>query len=305
VKPWILTFAMISLAGMACAAPDELDDAFAQLKEVSGKNDADGVKKWATESSKLARAEVAKGKPADTSAEDWTKRVEYAKGVDTFSEYALATAASQPATAPAKTVELVDALLVMNPKSTYLGQCTAAYLAALGKTGGDKIAGATKVVAGDPNNEEALYALAEGLMGKSPDRAFTYATRLVNAMKAKAKPEGVSEADWQTKKSAFLGRGYYFAGVTGCTRQIWKDCDTNLKAAVPYISKEPALAGPAYFYLGLANYQLGKITTDRTKIQEGLKYSQQSAAIPGTMQAAAQGNVTAMTNELKAPVNRR
>jgi hypothetical protein len=93
--------------------------------------------------------------------------------------------------------------------------------------------------------------------------------------------------------------------VSGCLRQVWKDCDANLKAAVPYVGKEPALAGPAYFYLGLANYQLGKITTDRTKIQEGLKYSQQSAAIPGPMQASAQGNVTAMTNELKAPVTRR
>jgi len=198
----------------------------------------------------------------------------------------------------------VDALLVMNPKSTYLSQCTSAYLTALGKTGADKTAGATKIVNGDPNNEDALYALAEGLVAKSPDRAFTYSTRLINLMKSKAKPEGIADSDWQSKKATYLGRGYYFAGVAGCGRQIWKDCDSNLKAAVPLVGKEPALAGPTYFYLGLANYNIGKITTDRTKIQEALKYSQQSAAIPGAMQAAAQRNVTAMTNELKAPVTR-
>jgi len=55
----------------------------------------------------------------------------------------------------------------------------------------------------------------------------------------------------------------------------------------------------------MANYQIGKITTDRTKIQEALKYTQQSAAIPGPTQQAAQRNVTAMSNDLKAPVNGR
>jgi hypothetical protein len=304
VKPWILTIALLSFGGLACA--DELDDAYQQLKDASSKNDADAVKKWAPESAKLARAEAAKSKPEDMSAEDWTKRVEYAKGVDTFSEYALATAAAQPGMDSAKTIELVDALLVLNPKSTYLGQCTPAYLAALGKGGADKqVAGATKIVAGDPNNEDALYALAEGLYAKSPDRAFNYATKLVSVMKTKAKPEGVADADWQNKKSAFLGRGYYFAGIAGCGRQVWKDCDANLKAALPYIGKEPALNGPALFYLGMANYQIGKITTDRTKIQEGLKYSQQSAAIPGPTQQAAQRNVAAMSTELKAPVTPR
>jgi len=301
IRTLILSVATLSLASLALA--DELDDAFQQLKDASGKNDADAVKKWAPESSKLARAEVAKTKPEDMSAEDWAKRVEYAKGVDTFSEYSLATAASQPAMAPAKVVDLVDALLVLNPKSTYLSLCTPAYLAALAKSGGDKqVAGATKILASDPNNEDALYALSEGLYAKSPDRAYTYATKMVSVMKSKAKPEGVSEADWNNKKNAFLGRGYYFAGIAGCGRQVWKDCDTNLKAALPYVSKEPALAGPAYFYLGMANYRISKITTDRTKLQEALKYSQQAAAIPGPTQQSAQQNVIAMSSELKAPV---
>ena len=105
-------------------------------------------------------------------------------------------------------------------------------------------------------------------------------------------------------KSTMLSRGYYDAGVAGCMRQIWKDCDTNLRAAVPMIAGQPAMSGPAYFYLGVANYQISKITTDRTKLQEALKFSQQSAAIAGAMQAQAQQNVTAMTNELKAPVKR-
>lgn len=65
------------------------------------------------------------------------------------------------------------------------------------------------------------------------------------------------------------------------------------------------MTGPAYFYLGVANYQLSKITTDRTKLQEALKFEQQSAAIAGPMQGQASQYVTVMQNELKAPVVRR
>ena len=95
----------------------------------------------------------------------------------------------------------------------------------------------------------------------------------MNVVKSKAKPEGVSEADWNRRKSALLSRGYYTAGVTGCMRQVWKDCDTNLREALPMVSGQPAMAGPTYFYLGVANYQISKITTDRTKLQEALKFS--------------------------------
>ena len=58
------------------------------------------------------------------------------------------------------------------------------------------------------------------------------------------------------------------------------------------------MLGTTYFYLGLANYQLGKLTQDRTKVQAGLKYSQQAAAIPGPMQGQASTNVAAMSKEL-------
>jgi len=304
----ILAIGTLSLCLVAWAAPNDLDDAYQQLKDAQSSKNADAVKKWATETAKLAKAEATGPKLEGYSDEDWPKRVEYAKGVATLSEYAVATTAAQPGLEPAKVVELGDALLAMNPKSTYLGVSSNAYLTALGKTGGaDKqIEGATKIVAGRPNDEEALMILAENLMAKNrADQAYTYAARLVTVMRSKAKPEGYSDEDWNRRKSTLLSRGYYTAGVTGCMRQIWKDCDTNLRAALPMIGGQPGLTGPTYFYLGVANYQLSKITTDRTKLQEALKFTQQSAAISGPMQAQAQQYVNVMQNELKAPVVRR
>jgi len=308
VKTAILALGTLSFFLAASANANELDDAYQKLKDAQTAKDPDAVKKWAVETAKLAKAEVTGPKLDGFSEEDWPKRVEYAKGVGATSEYALSTAASQPGLAPEKVVELMDALLAVNPKSAYIGAGTGAYMAALGKMGGaDKqIEGATKILKESPNEEEALMVISENLMSKNrADQAYTYAARLVTVMKSKAKPEGYSDEDWSKRKSLLLSRGYYTAGVTGCMRQVWKDCDTNLRAALPMISGQPAMTGPANFYLGVANYQLSKLTADRTKLQEALKFEQQSAAISGPMQAQAQQYVGVMQNELKAPVVRR
>jgi hypothetical protein len=307
VKTAILVLGTLSFCLTALAAPDDLDDAYQKLKDAQTAKDPDAIKKWATETSKLAKAQAAGPKLDEYTAEEWPKRVDYDKQVGTLSEYAVATTAAQPGLAPEKVVEMGDALLAMNPKSIYLGVASNAYLTALAKTGGaDKqTEGAQKIIAGSSNDEEALTVLADNLMAKNrPDQAFTYASRLVTVMKSKAKPEGFSDEDWSRRKSALLTRGYYAAGVTGCMRQVWKDCDTNLRAAIPLVTGQPALAGPTYFYLGVANYKISQITTDRTKLQEALKFEEQSAAIAGPMQANARQYVTAMQNELKAPVVR-
>ena len=308
MKIAILAFGTLSVFLAASANANQLDDTYQKLKDAQAAKDPDAVKKWAVETGKLAKAEVTGPKLDGFSDEDWPKRVEYAKGVGATSEYALSTAASQPGLAPEKVVELMDALLALNPKSTYIGAGTAAYMAALGKMGGaeKQIEGATKILSGSPNEEEALMVISENLMSKNkPDQAYIYAERLVTVMKSKAKPEGYSDEDWSKRKSLLLSRGYYTAGVTGCMRQVWKDCDTNLRAALPMIGGQTGMTGPAYFYLGVANYQLAKITTDRTKLQQALKFEQQSAAIPGPMQPQAQQYVGVMQNELKAPVVRR
>ncbi len=297
-----LGLCLVALGPLASA--NDVDDAYQKLKDAQTAKDVDAVKKWATETAKLAKEEAAGPKLDSFSDADWPKRVEFDKGVVTLCEYALSTAAIQPGLAPQKTVELMDALLAVNPKSTYIGVAANAYLSALSKTGGTEkqIEGAQKILSGSPNEEEALTVLADNLMAKNrPDQAYTYAARLVNVMKTKAKPEGVSEEDWNRRKSALLSRGYYTAGVTGCMRQVWKDCDTNLRAALPLLGGQTSMTGPAYFYLGVANYQLSKITTDRTKLQEALKFTQQSAAIAGPMQAQAQQYVGVMQNELRAP----
>jgi hypothetical protein len=278
----------ILLLPASAAFADELDDNYAAIKQAEQKKDPDQVTKLALETSKSAKAEEALKQPSDASeVEHWKQRVEFAKEVEDFAEYSLSTTAIAN---PSKAVELVDTLIQINPKSKYLAICASTYLQALGPK--RQAEGAQKILNGDPNNEDALYAMASGTMNGA------YATRLVNVMKSKPKPEGMSEADWDKKKSLFLGQGYYIAGAAACSKSTWTDCDKNLRAALPYVSKEPAVAGPTYLYLGLANYNLAKLTGDRAKLQEAEKFSEQSAAIPGASQAPAAKNVAMMKQEL-------
>ena len=56
-----------------------------------------------------------------------------------------------------------------------------------------------------------------------------------------------------------------------------------------------------YQQTDIKGQEIGKLTGDRTKIQEGQKYSEQSAAIAGPFQQRASQNAAAMKTELAAP----
>ena len=297
MKLLIASLTLLSLTGIVWA--EEVDDSYEKLKEASQNKDAAAVKKLAVETSKLARELAAKPQPVDAGeVELWKKRVQYAKEVDTFCEYSLYSIAAGDA---ANLVDFGDALVDLNPKSQYVSQLAGQYLTALGKQGSAKqLAAANKIIAGNPNVEEAFLTAASAQMGSAPDRAIQNANRLTALMRSKAKPEGYSDADWEKKKSAMLGQGYYISGAASCGRQSWIDCDKSLRAALPYMKD-----GNVLFYLGLANYQLGKATGDRSRISEGQKFSEQSAAMPGPMQAQAQRNALVIKQELAAPVRAR
>jgi hypothetical protein len=278
VKPILFTaIAVCALVGLVRA--DELEDSYAKLKETVAKKDSEAVKADAAATNKLAQVLVNAPQPSEAAdVDNWKQRVEYGKEVAAYSEYALAYVATQ-VDGP-KTIELVDALIAQNPKSKYLDTCTSAYLAALGKSGPAKqLEGMKKIVEGRPDNEVALAALAEGLMSKSPDVALRYANNLIRL------------------KGAGLATGLFVAGVINGAKTSWLDCDRDLKAALPLV-KDNYKLGIVYFYLGLSEYQLGKMTMDRTKMQSGLKYSQQAAAIAGPMKDQAYHNVLAIQNEL-------
>ena len=294
-----LGMAIVLLAGPAVAVADDLEDAVQSLKDAAAKKDVDAVKKLAATIHSMTSGIVAEAAPQGADEKKaWEERVAYAKNAEVYVESVFYTIAVQ--SEPAMMVDLISTLEQQNPKSRYLNQAYGPYLMALNKTGaGAKIpAVAEKGIANFPENEDLLLYMTDTAMArKQTDRALGYANRLTATLSKRAKPEGVSAADWERKRSAALAHGYYIAGVITAEKGQYIPADKNLRAALPLIQGQPTMLGPALFYLGMANYQLGKMTLSKARVLEAAKFSEQSMAIPGAYQDQARHNALVMKDE--------
>src|SRR5579864_8014250 len=257
MKLLILGVTLVLLTGPV--VPSDLEDAFQGLKQAEARKDFASVKKLATELYVTAENVIcAPAPPNDSDHDAWNRQVAYAKDVQLYSEYALYAAALQ---APAVTaVDLMAALEQENPKSQYLDQGYGLYLLMLHETGAD-----TRIpevgergLQNLPNNDDVLLVLAENaLTHKQNDRALMYAKRALAALSQHQGPKELAAADRETKRNERLGRAYWIAGVIEGEKGLYADANRNLRSALPLISGNQMLLGPALFYLGLANYQLG------------------------------------------------
>jgi hypothetical protein len=291
--------AIVLLAGPAVAVADDLEDAVQNIKDAAAKKDAALVKKLA-ETIHPMTCEILE-EAAPTSADEkkiWEERVKYAKSAQLFVESALAgTALASP---PEVMVDLLSTLEQENPKSKYLDPAYGPYLVALDKTGAKaKIPStAEKALANFPENDDLLmFSMETAVAKKQTDRALVYANRLTAAINKHGKPEGVPAADWDRKKNAELSRGYYMAGVISAEKGQYLPADKNLRAALPLLQGQPAMMGPALFYLGMANYQLAKMTLNKAKMLEAVKFSEQSMALDSPYADQARHNALVMKDE--------
>jgi len=260
-----LSVAFLLVVGSGLAVADDLDDSLDALKKAEPTKDVAKVKQLAAEVH--AAAQKLQGPaPADVTDKDaWEARQKYAKEVDTYSEYALFALAVQMQGQPATALDLINALEKQNPKSKYLGL------------------------------PEALVIEADNALARNQaDRALSLANRLIAVGNGKA-PEG--EGDWEARKNVALSRGYWMAGVIQGQKSLFKDSDRNLRAALPLIKGNNAMLGPALFYLGVDNYNIGKLTLNKAKVVEATKFSQESAAIPGPYQDQAYRNAMNIKSE--------
>jgi tetratricopeptide (TPR) repeat protein len=281
------------------AAAGDLDDAYQRLKAAQSQNDAAGVKKWAIELHAIATLILTTpAPPGQSEGEEWTGRMADARSGDQFSEYALYVTAVQ--SNPATMVDLVSTLENQNPKSEYLDTAYGPYLVALSRTGSAaKVPGvAEKALANFPENEDLLLVTLDTAMKrKQSDRALVYANRLIAAVNKHPKPTALPAADWERKRNLALAQGYWNAGVIYGEKGQYMAADKNLRSALPLIKGNDVLLGPALFHLGVANYQIGKMTLSKTRIVEGARFSEQCAAIEGPYADQARHNALVMKAE--------
>jgi len=294
--------AMVSLAVLMAPAvitTGGLDTAYQKLKDAVAAKDAAQVKVLAVQTRALAREVITAPAPAgEDEAKGWNDRVTFAHDVEQYSDYALyATAVGAR---PEVTVDLLGALEQQSPKSKYLADAYGMYFRALQQTGqAAKIPPiAEKAVESFPDNDDLLAVLAESAIArKQSDRALGYARRLTAVLEKRGRPEGVSAADWDRKRSAELASGYWIAGVVRAEKGSYFEADKDLRAALPLVAGNDARKAAALFYLGLANYQLGKMTMNKAQVLEGAKFSREAAAIQGPLAQQAWHNAMVMKDE--------
>jgi|SRR5579872_722360 len=278
------------------ADPEDLATALTTLKAAEAKKDPDQVKKWSATAAGIAQKVAAASKPADEEEEDWKKHVEFAKQVNTYSEYSLYAMALQT-TDPRKKADLIETLYARNPQSQYSAQLIPLALQAYQQVNDTDagIALAEKVLAKDPTNDAMLLVAANGYMqkNKEPDKVIAYSGKLVEVMNAKPKPDGVTDADWASRKASTIGLAHYFPGKVYFNQKKYGQADKELRIALPLLESNPALKPEVLFLLGFSDYKL-------ENPMDALKYLQQCAAIRSPFQAQAAKNVTVIKSQYRA-----
>lgn len=285
---------------LVAADPQDVEAGLACLKAAEAKKDPDLILKWSNLTSEMARKVAQLPKPADEDeVEDWKRRVDYAKQVDTYAEYSL-FAAMLATQDPKKKTELAETLEKRNPDSQYLPQMTEQWFQAYMQPGGDPAKGialAEKLIAKDQGSVEMLLAVASSYMGKKqPDMVTELSKKAIAAAEAKPKPAGVADADWNNWKAQIAGRAHWMTGLSLAGQSKWAQTDLELRAALPGIKNSKEMQAEALFYLGLANYRMA-VAGDTERARDALKFSEECAAIPGRFQAPARQNSRAIKGQ--------
>jgi len=276
--------------------------AYQALQAAEQKKDIAAIVKWAGRTVDAAKSVIASSKPTDEEdVEEWTQAVDYSKQVTTRCEYSLYVAALQSGD-PNNTVALYEALAKMNPASQYIADAGARYFIALLmlKDEPKALAFAEQAAARDQANEDMLLYAADGaLRAQQWDKAAGLSEKLVAMLPAKAAPAGMDAGAWETKKKNSLGRAWWMAGNAQGSKENWAACDKSMRAALPYLENNPdgkPLLPAAYFYLGLANFRLARVSAkiDAPRNTEAKKYFTACAAAASPYQAQAQKFLAAM-----------
>jgi tetratricopeptide (TPR) repeat protein len=270
--------------------PADLETALAAVKAAEAKKDPDAVRKWAVEASDLARkvAQAPKGGEEDDAA--YKQRTDSAKHLDAYTEYAL-LASAQQAPEAAKKVELLKTLEERDPESTYLTQGYPLYFLALVQSGNTPgaVAVAEKLIAKGQGDEEMLATAGDFYLrqNREPQKVLDYSARLLESVNAKAKPDLVSDADWQKWKNRLVGWGQWMTGVEYCAQGKYGEANQVLRAALPLLEGNTEYKVGALFNLGIANSHLKNVV-------DAAKFFEQCAAIQSPYQPTCTDNLKAI-----------
>jgi hypothetical protein len=280
--------------------PLEVSAAHNCLKAAEALKDLALIKLWSAQTSNIARKTMQVKKPEYGDEEEvaaWKQKVEYARQVEQYSEYSLYFASVQTKDTKIKS-SLIEALEQRNPMSEYLAQMRTSQTTVVRQVDIEEaVASAETQFQNGEWNEDLLLMVTTHYMQKRKENAkiIAYSLKLLELMETKAKPEEISDAEWDTKKRTMVGTANWMAGLLFSTQERFAQADKHLRAALPYIKNSDMLAG-AYYHLGYANYRMAE-AGERIKVHEAIRFTQACIAINSSVQYQATENLRAIKAE--------
>jgi tetratricopeptide (TPR) repeat protein len=270
--------------------PADVDTAYAAVKAAELKKDPDAVRKWAVQGSDLARKVVQTPKTGEEAEDAYKLRVDSAKQLDTYTEYALFASAMATGEA-AKKAALFKTLEERAPESAYLPQGYGLYFQALLQAGDAPAAMvlADKLMAKGQANEEMVATAGDFTLrqNKDPQKVIDYSSKLVEMVNARTKPATVTDADWQKYRTHFLGWGQWMAGVAYGVQGKYAESNKMLRDALPQLEGREEYKAAALYNLGIANSRLKNLA-------DADKYFDQCAAMSSPYEATCKDNLKAI-----------
>lgn len=271
--------------------PDDTEAALQTLKAVETKKDPALIMKWSAAASAAARKMVAAPQPSNASeVEAWKNSVDYARQVDTYTEYALYRAALEIPD-PNVRIELGEALLARNAKSEYAAKVAGPlFLAYQQKGAKDKaLALAERTLAVDQSSEDMLIVVADHYMqgNREQEKIHAYTAKVVQLVDTKTMPEGVDAAAWKKRNDTLKGLAQYMSGKVYFNANQFAPADKQLRGALPLVEANPDMKAEVLFMLGMANYKM-------EKAQEAANFFKACSALKSPFQSRALQNIKAI-----------
>jgi len=281
--------------------PDDVSAAHSALRAVEAKKDPDLIRRWSTQTSTIARR-VINGKPRDDEeSEDYKAKVEFARQVETYTEYSLYFAAVNAGDEKVKT-GLIETLEARNPKSEYLAQMRTSQAAVVRQVDLEEAVRAAEESFEKGNfNIDQLFMVASYHMQRrtSPEKVVSYGIKLLEMLETAPRPQGVSQDDWNNRLHDMMGQTNWMVGLIFSTQEKYALADQYLRNALKDIKNQDMVAG-ALYHLGYVNYRIAE-EGDRIRIHDAVKFTADCAKIPSAVQTQAAENLKSMKSEYALP----
>jgi tetratricopeptide (TPR) repeat protein len=266
--------------------PQAVEIAEKGLKLAERKQDAALVQKWADTADRVARSVLASPQAGEG-------RTEAARAVLAYTDY-LAYSAILQIGDPAAKRERVEEFLHCHKDSAYRSAAEDLYLETF-RQGGDArktLQAAKRILELDDSNVVALTVVAESYLesDNDPKKLVTYATRILALLDRQQKPEGPAGAEWAKKKAALAGRAYWMIGTAAIQQEKFTQADRSLRAALPSLKGDSRMTSAALFYLGWANYRMGKFS-------DAIRFNKECVSVNGPYRQHAEKNLRVIQAE--------